>query len=78
MGLTNTLGTVPGFVGPSVAAAFTDGNVSIEIELVNIDKQSMFCFVSQLLVSNQNRFNVIQICKVQSIEKNIEHIKYQK
>ena len=63
MGLTNTLGTVPGFVGPSVAAAFTDGNVSIEI--VNIDKQSMFCFVSQLLVSNQNLFNVIQICKVQ-------------
>lgn len=28
MGITNSLGTIPGFLGPSVVGALTNGNVS--------------------------------------------------
>ena len=33
MGITNTLGTIPGFLGPSVVGALTDKNVCLGLYL---------------------------------------------
>lgn len=35
MGLTNTFATLPGFIGPAVVGAITQGNVSVVIFLLN-------------------------------------------
>ena len=37
MGLTNTFATLPGFIGPAVVGAITQGNVSVMIRLLNAD-----------------------------------------
>jgi len=37
MGLTNTFATLPGFIGPAVVGAITQGNVSVVIRFLNAD-----------------------------------------
>jgi len=37
MGLTNTFATLPGFIGPAVVGAITQGNVSVVIRLLNAE-----------------------------------------
>ena len=36
MGITNMIGTIPGFVGPSVVGALTYRNVSALLDLLNL------------------------------------------
>jgi len=49
MGITNTLGTIPGFVGPTVVGALTDGNVSYF--------QIIYVYFTELLNKKNDVFN---------------------
>jgi len=49
MGITNTIGTVPGFIGPAAVGAITQGNVSavfcaeLPVKKINPDMIQLCC-----------------------------------